>query len=407
MTIFTYKARNQQGDIVEGEIEAKNEKLAKYQVANKGLFPTEVSSQKMKFDIPILSFLKRKDQVKPRDLMAFTRQFAALFKGGVPMDRLLMALSKQTSHVGLKKAIEAIKTDVSSGANLSDAFKKYPNYFSELYTNMVHVGEMGGMLDQALHDLADILDKEYKIISRTKTALLYPKIVLSVFMAVVVLMMTFVIPRFADFYSGYGAELPVPTKIMIVLSNMFTSYWYFVATIAIAISIAYKKYVSTEKGLLKIENLRFKIPVFGNLNIMVASSRFGHLVSSLYKSGLPLYKALSIVGRAIGNKAYQKEVDDMTEEVIKGSSLANAMEGKKYFTPMLIEAVAVGEQSGSLEDMLETTSQFYDEEVTNILDQLTTLIEPLLMIGLFAMVSLLAFAVFLPMWNVTKVILPG
>ncbi len=194
---------------------------------------------------------------------------------------------------------------------------------------------------------------------------------------------------------------------MIGISDFFVHYGYTVAVIVGAAVLGFNKYLSTARGRLRWDRLRFGFPLFGPLSKMVANARFAHLISALYRSGVPLSRALGVVGKAIGNKAYEEEVHEIDLAVQKGVSLSVAMEGKKFFTPLLVESVAVGEQSGALDGLLEPTAHFYDAEVSDILGRMTTLIEPLLLVGIFFMVGLLALAIFLPMWNVTKLILPG
>lgn len=403
MPLFVYKARDKKGALITGEMEAVNVSDVKHRLADQGLFPTLVDSKGVSFGLP--SFLKRENKVKTKDLIAFTRQFAALFKAGIPMDRLISTLIKQSPNKDMQGVLEKIYNDISGGSSLAKAFAKHPAYFNDLYVNMINVGEQAGMLDKTLTEMTKILQNEHRVISNVKSATLYPKIVLFVFAAVFVLMVTYVIPRFADFYSGYHAKLPLPTLIVVGISDFMQNYWYIALAFVAGVFLIFRRYKKTKVGQLSLDKLKFKLPVFGRLNLMVANSRFARLLAALYKSGLPLSNSLNITANTIGNVAYQHEVEAVNAEVEKGSSLARAMEGRKYFTPLIIEGAAVGEQTGALDEMLDSAAQFYDDEVTIMLDQLTTLIEPLLLVGLFAMVGLLALAIFLPMWNVTKVVL--
>lgn len=404
MPIYNYKARDNDGLLKIGEIEADSIKAAKINLADHGLFPVEVSSKGISINFGRL-FGKKKGDIK--ELIGMTRQFAALFRAGVTMDRILTTLTAQAKTDDMKAALEQVRKDVSSGMALSAAFGKHPQYFNDLYVNMVAVGELGGVLDETLKELTAILQRDNRIVSGVKSATLYPKIVIVAFVAVFVLMMIYVVPGFASFYSGYGAELPLATRIMIGISDFFVETWYIALIIVVAAVIGVKKYSSSAKGRMKLDELRYRWPVFGKLNLMVANARFCHLVSTLYKSGLPLSRTLPVVGATLGNKAFQKDVDEINEDVEKGSGLAKSMEKKRYFTSLVVESTAVGESSGSLDEMLAGTGEFYDEEITDMLDRLTTLIEPLLLVGIFAMVALLAMAIFMPMWNVANVVLPN
>jgi len=372
-------------------------------LASQGFFPISVETKGIAFKLP--SFFQKGKRIKTKDLIALTRQFGALFKAGVPMDRILQTLIKQSQQRGLKEVLEQIYNDVSGGSSLAGAFAKHPQYFDELYVNMLNVGEQAGVLDQTLFEMTKILQTDHKVVSNVKSATLYPKIVITVFIAVFVLMVTYVIPRFAEFYSGFHAQLPLPTRIMLGISDFFVNYWYIVIAFAIGGFLAFRQYKRSKLGKMSLDKLKFKLPVFGKLNLMVANARFSRLIASLYKSGIPISQALTITGNTIGSVSFQKNVEEIRTAVDKGSSLASAMEGKKYFTALVMESTAVGEQSGTLDDMLESAAEFYDDEISLMLDQLTTLIEPILLFGLFGMVALLAFAIFLPMWNVSKLVL--
>ncbi|MFH1654325.1 MAG: type II secretion system F family protein [Pseudomonadota bacterium] len=403
MKLFSYKARDDSGRLITGEIEAEDIAEAKLKLSEQDLFPVDVRGGSLELHLP--KFLQFQGKLKSRELIGLTRQFAALFKAGVPMDKILSTLSDQATSTDLKKALANIKQDVSSGLSLSDSFSKQPHFFSELYVNMLNVGEQAGTLDKNLFELAEMLKKEHRINANVKSATLYPKIVLTVFVAVFILMMVFVVPAFREFYSGYGAELPLPTLIMTAISNFIVNYWYIGLVIGIGGYVSFKRFTSKGPGRLLLDQFKFKLPVFGKLNMMVSNARFGHLVSSLYKSGLPIFRSLTIVANTIGNQAYRIEVEEVKSLVERGSSMADAMRGRKYFTSLMVESVLVGEKSGTLDDMLESTAVFYDEETSDLLDQLTTLIEPLLLIGIFVMVGGLALAIFLPMWKVSGVIL--
>ncbi|MFH1874366.1 MAG: type II secretion system F family protein [Pseudomonadota bacterium] len=403
--LFIYRARDPEGALITGEMEGEDAKWVKLRLADQGLYPVYVAPKGFQLTLP--SFLQRTKKAKTADLINFTRQFGALFKAGIPINRTLIALYKQVKDPYFKKVVHDIQKDVMGGASLKEAFGKHPNYFDELYVNMLNVGEQGGVLDKSLNELFGILKREHRVKAAVKSATLYPRIVLITFTAVFVLMMVYVIPGFASFYAGFGAELPLPTRILMGISDVLVHYGYIVLLVGFFLFFVFKKYAATQIGGYHLDQVKLNIPVFGKLQRLVLNARFGHLVSSLYRSGLPIGQTLSIVANTVGNKVLKLDIDDVNSAVEKGSSLAAAMERKKYFDTLLVESAAVGEQSGSLDDMLETTSDFYDEEIDHMLGQLTTLIEPLLLFGLFAMVALLAAAIFLPMWGVAKVVLPS
>lgn len=401
--IFTYKARDKSGAVVTGEVSAGSIKQAQLNLAGRGLFPISVKkgSGKLGFNINIFT----SKNAKAKELISITRQFSALFKAGITIDRILLTVSKQAKSAGMRDALTSIRMDVMSGTSLMTAFGKFPRYFDDLYVSMLGAGEEGGILDKTLADLSEILKRQYAVRADIKSATLYPKIVIGAFLLAVAVIMTKVIPAFADYYSSYGGVLPLPTRIVMAVSNFTRAYWPVVVGAASGFYFIFKAYKKTKNGALRIDALRFKIPIFGRLNKLVVNARFGRMVSALYRSGLPLGRTLDIAGGAIGNKAIEVEISKMSRDLELGSSLAGAVEKRKYFDPLIVESISTGEQSGALDEMLDGASIFFDEEVDNLVGQLTTLLEPLMLVGLFGMVALLALAVFLPMWQLNTLIL--
>ncbi len=400
MTVFVYKARDRAGMLVSGTLEGPSVTVVKEALASQGLFP--VSVQPRGFDMSLQTLFQRK--IKTHDLVNMTRQFEVMFAAGTPMDRILATLERQTKHEGLKDALGKIHKDVTSGMRLSDAFAKHPRYFGHLYTSMLSVGEIGGVLDRTLKGMTGILGKEDRIKSKIKSATLYPKIVIFALVVVATLMLIFVIPVFSDFYAGYGAKLPLPTQILIVASRILTGYWWLAAGVVGGGFWGWKKFKKTSRGKEFTSYMQFHTPVFGKLNLLAANARFGHLLGALYKSGLPLSRSLEVVADTIDNLRYARDVQHLKQELDKGRALSIAMDEAIYFTPLMKEVTAVGEQTGQLDEMLETTAVYYDEEVDEMLKNLTTLLEPLLLFGIFGMVGLLALAVYMPVWNLSSVV---
>lgn len=402
MTVFVYKARDRTGVQVSGTLEGPSVTVVKEALASQGLFPVSVVPRG--FDVSLQTLFQRK--VKTRDLVNLTRQFEVMFSAGTPMDRILATLERQTKHEGLKDALGKIHKDVTAGMRLSDAFAKHPRYFDHLYTSMLSVGEIGGVLERTLKGMTGILGKEDRIKSKIKSATLYPKIVIFALLVVAVLMLIFVIPVFGNFYASYGAKLPLPTLILLGASNVVVGYWW-LGSIVIGVGVwGWKKFKKSQRGKEFTSYMQFHAPVFGKLQLLAANARFGHLLGALYKSGLPLTRSLEVVADTIDNIRYARDVTHLKQELDKGRSLSMAMEESKYFTPLMKEVTSVGEQTGKLDEMLETTATFYDEEVDDMLKNLTTLLEPLLLFGIFAMVGLLALAVYMPVWKLSSVVNP-
>ncbi len=402
MTVFVYKARNKTGDQVSGTLEGPSVTMVKEALSSMGLFP--VSVQPRGFDVSLQSLLRRK--IKIHDLVNLTRQFEVMFSAGTPMDRILATLERQTKHEGLKDALGKIHKDVSSGMRLSDAFAKHPRYFDHLYTSMLSVGEIGGVLERTLKGMTGILGKEDRIKSKIKSATLYPKIVIFALIVVATLMLIFVIPVFSDFYAGYGAKLPLPTLILVGASKIVLGYWWLAALVVGAGVWGWRRFKKSQRGKEFTSYMQFHAPVFGKLHLLATNARFGHLLGALYKSGLPLTRSLEVVADTIDNIRYARDVHHLKEELDKGRSLSLAMDEGRYFTPLMKEVTSVGEQTGRLDEMLETTATFYDEEVDDMLKNLTTLLEPMLLFGIFGMVGLLALAVYMPVWNLSRVVNP-
>lgn len=403
METFSYRARDLNGLLVIGQMEAEASEPVKTTLGDQGLIPIEVAEGKGRFSRGLS--LDIFNQVAGEELMLFTRQFATLFKAGMDVQTLLNTLGNQTKNKYFADAIRKIKLDVASGTSLSRAFASHPKIFGELYTNMVAAGEEAGILDEVLKQIGTLLEKEITLKASVKSATLYPKIVVFVLLAASVVLMTFVIPKFSAFYGHYGAELPLPTRMMLGISAFVRGYWYIVAGSTAALVIAFKKWSATLRGGLIVDKIKWRLPVFGELGQKVANARFSNILGALYKAGLPITEGLEITSKTIGNAAFSQEIMQVRGEVKKGKSIAGAMREMHYFSPLLVEATAIGEKSGALDDMYFSVGSHYDTEVSHTLKNLTTLLEPMLLFGVFGMVTLFALAIFLPMWNLSKVVL--
>lgn len=370
---------------------------------SQGLIPISVHEiKKSKFDLQKVSnFFIR---VKIEDLMMFTRQFYTLFKAGVSMDTILSAISKQLSSRALKDALAKIKADVAEGASLSQAFARHPRVFDEMYVSMLAAGEEGGILEQVLLELVTLLEKEDEIKRNVKSAMLYPKIVIGVLFVAVWVLMTFVVPKFSAFYVHYGSALPLPTQILIGTSNFVKGYWYIVFIVIAIIIVVYRRYYGTKSGKLNVDKLKFRFPIFGSLTLKIANARFGHILASLYKSGLAMPRSLEVVANIIGNESFALEVRKVRDRIQKGATLSNAMSASAVFPAVIIETTAVGERTGALDDMLEAVAAHFDLEVKHTIKNLTTLLEPILLVGIFGMVTTLALSIFLPIWNMSRIV---
>lgn len=403
MPTFRYKARDKDGALITGEIEAASAEELKDSLFHEGMIPIDVSESKGG-GISAKSITDFFERVRPSELMVFTRQFATLFKAGVSMDTIFATMVKQASSKALKNALLRIRADIAAGATLSQAFARHPRIFNELYVSMLAAGEEAGVLEETLKSLSQLIEKEYEIQKSVKGAVLYPKIIIGVLVMAIIFLMTFVVPKFVDFYGRYGADLPLPTKILIGASNFFRDYWYIALLIVASAVFLWKRFYHTRTGRLKIDRLRFTLPVFGSLNLKVANARFGHILSVLYKSGLAMPRSLEVTSSVIGNVAYALELLKVKDDIQRGATLSEALSRQTYFPPVIIETTAVGERAGALDEMLGTVAEHYDLEVNHTIKNLTTLLEPIMLVGIFAVVALLALAIFLPIWNLSTVI---
>jgi type II secretory pathway component PulF len=403
MPTFYYRARDANGALITGEIEAQSAEELKEGLFREGMIPLQVREVKAGA-ISLKSVQQYFNRVKAEELMIFTRQFYTLFKAGVSMDTILDTMIKQSSGRTLKNALIRVRADVSAGATLSQAFSRHPNIFSELYVSMLAAGEEAGVLEETLKQLSSLLLKEYEIQKNVKGATLYPKVIIVVLICAVIFLMTFVVPKFVGFYAKFGAQLPLPTRILIGVSGFVNDYWYIIVIVVVLLIIMYKRFYGTRVGRFKVDSLSLKMPVFGNLNLKVANARFGHILGALYHSGLSMPRSLEVVANVIGNLAFAIEVIKVKDEIQKGSTLSEALSHQTYFPPVMIETAAVGERAGALDEMLSTVAEHFDTEVAHTVKNLTTLLEPLLLVGIFGFVALMALAIFLPVWNLATVI---
>lgn len=403
MSTFYYKARDNQGLLVTGELEANaDQELVNY-FSDHGLIPLAVKKTTPGLNFNFLKSLFQQ-RIKEEEILVLTRQFFTLFKAGMSMESVLGTLIRQTSNKRLKDVLQRIRSKVASGEGLSKSFAGYSDVFGDLYTSMLAAGEEAGILEEVLGNLAGLLEKEIQIKTSVKSATLYPKIVVFVLIAATIVIMTFVVPQFASFFIHYKADLPLPTRILMGTSNFFKNFWYVVILVVGGLGLTYKRYAKTGRGQINLGRLRFRLPVFGLLNIKIANSRFCHILGALYRSGLPITRCLEITGRTIENGAFMREVDLLKDEVTKGKTISEGMETCQYFTPVIIDATAVGEKTGSLDEMLESMGEHYDVEVQHTIKNLTTLLEPFLLFFIFGMVAVFALAIFLPIWNISRVV---
>ncbi len=403
MSVYSYRARDINGLLITGNVEGEAIEPVKIQLSEQGLIPILVT--KASALIPTNFSFDIFKKVKDDELMLFTRQFYILFKAGMDMESLLSTLANQTKNKYFADQILRIKTDVAAGSSLSRAFAKHPKTFSKLYSSMLTAGEEAGILDEVLGQLASLLEKEITLKTSVKSSTLYPKIVIGVLLMAGIVLMTFVVPKFASFYAHYKSELPLPTRIMIGFSDFVKHYTLMIMGGIGFMIFLFKRWAATAKGKLTVDRLSWKIPVFGPLGQKVANARFAHILGALYKAGLPITRALTITADTIDNEAFIRNIHLVQADVERGKGIAEAMRQTEYISPILIEATAIAEKSGALDDMYASVASHFDMEINHTLKNLTTLLEPILLGLIFGMVTVFALAVFLPIWNMSKAVM--
>lgn len=405
MPLFAYRARNSEGELIAGRTEATSKEALEKNLENQGLIPITVVGSRPAFEMEKVKSLF--GRVSPDDLIVFTRQIGTMYKAGIPFVRTIKATAEQTENKALKKILTTVREDVESGKTFADTLSMHPKIFNELYVNMVAAGEAGGVMDEILNRLSTLLEKDADIKAKIKSATLYPKMVVGAIIAAIVILITFVIPKFAELYGKFGAALPLPTRVLVAISIFFTKYWYIMALTVIVSVISFRIYIRTGIGRRHWDSLRIRFPIFGPLSLKASMSRFSMILGTLLKSGLPILTALEISGRAIGNVIVSDEVERIRSEIREGKPLAKPMEESGFFPAMMIQMIAVGEETGKLDDMLLGVSDHLNSEVDYTIRNLSTLLEPMLLSVIFGMVLFIALALFLPMWDMVKLVRGG
>jgi type II secretory pathway component PulF len=401
MAKFKYKARDSFGTLIEETIEVYSKKDVENRLASLNYFPIEIKEiqEKTKFS----SFFKQK--VSMEDLSMFYRQFFTLVDAGLPIISSLNTVAKQSKNERFKSIIEHIVTLVEEGSTLHNAMENYPDVFTPLHTNMIQVAEESGLLPEILERLHLLVESEIDTRERIKEATRYPKIVIAAIFVAFFILMGFVVPRFVKIYEKSSTELPVPTKIMIWMNNFIWSWnkMGILIVVLIICYIAFKKLIETKEGRLKWDGFKLKVYVFGPLFLKISMSRFARTLSLMTKSGVPIIRALDVVSGVMGNVVLQNTIILLRNAIVEGKALVEPMKTSSYFPDLVVQMVAVGEETGRLDDMLLKVAEYYEREVDYTIKKLSSLIEPVVLLILAVMVTFLALAIFLPMWNIMQV----
>lgn len=400
MAKFAYKGRNKSGKIVEGQVEAADRNAAGEDLIKKGMIPVSIEPYIEQVDL-FKAFNTRFNTKKPtpETLIIFSRQMTALMRAGVPLLTALRGLSGSVRGRLLSDRLHQIADDLQSGQSLTSGFQKNTDLFDPILISLIHVGENTGKLDEAFTQMGHYLTMERDTKKRVNQATRYPKMVLSGLGIAMVVLNIFVIPNFAKVFEKFNTELPLMTRILLGTSHFMVNYWWLLGIIVGGIYYGSKHYLKTDQGSLTWDQYKLQMPVMGKIYERVCLARFCRIFSSLYGSGVPILQSLNAVSGTVGNKFIAKAILSMHSTIDRGESITVAATSAKIFTPLVIQMIAVGEETGRIDQMLDQVGQFYEEEVDFDLKQLADSIEPILLVVMGAMVLVLALGIFLPMWE--------
>jgi type IV pilus assembly protein PilC len=403
-TTFAYKVRDQSGKLVEGQLDAEDATLVVGKLRQMGYTPIAVEAKhdnKLKADIKIPGLSGR---VKLRDIAVFSRQFATMINSGLSLIRSLAILADQTENPELAKVIGEVRLDVEKGVSLSAAISKHPKVFNRLYVAMVRSGEIGGVLDAVLMRLADTIESQVELRRKVRSAMTYPIVALSICLLISAAMLLFIVPQFKAIYVDLGGQLPLPTRVLISLSDMLKAYFpLFVLAGGIAVFF-FRRWIKSENGRVVWDAFKLRVPVFGVLTRKTALARFSRTLAALTRSGVGILEALDIVAETAGNETVSIALRDTQSAVKRGDTLARPLEQHEVFPPMVTQMISVGEETGALDEMLDKIADFYDSEVSATVDALTSLIEPLMIVVMGTLVGGMIISLYLPMFNIIKLI---
>ncbi len=399
---YTYKVRDRAGKMLEGSLEAESTTLVANKLRQMGYVPINIEKAAgagMKTEITLF---KKKPKLK--DISVFSRQFATMINSGLSLLRSLYILSEQTENEGLRNVIVEVRQDVEKGASLSQALSRHPKVFNKLYVSMVKSGEIGGVLDSVLLRLSDTIEKQVELRGKIKSAMTYPVAVLGLVLCIVAAMLLFIVPIFKGLYDDLGGTLPFPTRMLLAVSSMMTKGLPVIVLLTLACAFGFRRWIATNSGRRAWDAFKLKVPIFGGLVQKTAITRFCSTLSALLRSGVPILEALEIVSDTVSNTVFADAVKDVQQSVKGGESLAKPLANHKVFPPMVVQMMAVGEETGALDEMLEKVGKFYEQEVEATVDALTSLLEPALIVVLGGAVGGMVVSLYMPMFNIIKLI---
>lgn len=393
---YLWEGKDKKGKAVKGEMLANGESFVKATLRRQGVNVTKVKKQ---------SGFVKKGKVSDKDITLFTRQLATMMKAGVPLLQAFDIVGKGHHNPAVAKLLGDLKADVETGSSLSAAFRKYPLYFDNLFCNLVGAGEQAGILDTLLDRLATYKEKILAIKSKIKSALMYPISIVIVAFVITAVIMIFVVPAFKDLFSSFGADLPTPTLVVMSISDFFVSYWWAIfGSIGFGVWFFFYTWKRSEKMQSTMDRLILKMPIFGEVIRKGTLARFARTLSTMFAAGVPLVEALDSVAGAAGNRVYYDATKKIQSEISTGTSLTVSMQNSEVFPNMMLQMTAIGEESGALDDMLSKVADFYEGEVDDAVEGLSSLMEPVIMVVLGVLIGGLVVALYLPIFKLGEVV---
>jgi MSHA biogenesis protein MshG len=409
MPLFQYKGRNQRGEAVRGHIEAVSPDAVAVQLMNSGVIPIDIGVAQVREDVfaALKARLAASTRITLTDLSLFSRQMYTLLKAGVPIMQALRGLRDSTQNPALAKVIASLGESLDTGLDLTSALRRHSRVFSPLYVNMVQVGETTGSLQEVFLQLAIYLEREKDTRDRIKSATRYPSFVVAAIFIAIFIINLFVIPTFAKVYAGFKIELPMATKMLIASSNFTVAYWPVILLTLVTAVFALRYYVRTPEGRYRWHKMKLGIPVIGRVIYKATLGRFSRALAVMMKSGVPLVQGMTVISRAVDNDYISDRIVQMRDGVERGETIARTAAATGMFPPLVIQMIAVGEDTGSVDDLMFNVAEYYEREVDYDITNLSTALQPILIVFLSAMVFILALGVFLPMWDLVQVARKG
>jgi len=403
MPQFKYTARNNLGKLIEGVVEAQIQKMAVDKLRSQKYTVMSLVEVKASGTASLLDrWNPFKGGIKGKDLSIFSRQLATLVSAGVPIVQGLTILEEQIESPAFKKVITGVRSDIESGIAIADALKKHPRAFSELYVSMIRAGETGGVLDTILERLSNYLESAEELKSKVKGAMVYPLVVVGVSSAVTLFLMVGVIPTFKKVFSSFGQELPLPTRILMQISDGLAHHIFIILAVPVILFFAGRAWYKTEKGRAALDHLVIRLPVMGDLVKKVAVAKFTRTLGTLIKSGVPILQALDTVAKTSGNRVIELTILSARESIREGEKIADPLRAAGIFPPMVLQMISVGEETGNLETMLAKIADFYDQEVDTAIKAMTSLIEPAVICVMGVVIGAIVICMFLPIFEMSQ-----